>query len=177
MTNYYHILEVSTNASTTDIKKSYRRLAFKYHPDTSDNWENTAHFNLIKEAYETLIDANARAEYDLQLFYGKSFVNIKNDNPEEQKNNYKKYGSSKRNPTAGKYKPPAKTSKQIKFPQFETFMFRTLLSFGIIGFINAIRDLFIHKWDGINSLTGFFFSITFTTLLVVSWRNYKKSDE
>ena len=177
MNNYYHILEVSSTATSAEIKKSYRRLAFIFHPDTTNNVENTAHFNLIQEAYEILIDSESRRQYDLELFYGKSFIKNKNENPEEQKNNYKKYGNSKRNPTAGKYKPPVNKGKEIKYPQFETFMYRTLLSFGIIGFVNAIRDLFINKWDGINSLTGFFFSITFTTLLVVSWRNYKKSNE
>jgi hypothetical protein len=97
-------------------------------------------------------------------------------NPNEAKNNYKKYGNSSRNPTAGKYKPSARKNKEVKIPAFELFMYRTLLSFGIIGFINSIRDLFIKEWDGINSFTGFFFSIIFTTLLVVAWRNYKSSE-
>jgi hypothetical protein len=56
-------------------------------------------------------------------------------------------------------------------------MYRTLLSFGIIGFIYSIRDLLTKEWDGLNSLSGFFFSIIFTTLLVVSWRNYKSGDD
>ncbi len=66
---YYEILEVDKNASAEDIKKSFRRLAMKYHPDrNAGNKEAEAKFKEINEAYEVLKDDQKRAAYDR---YGK----------------------------------------------------------------------------------------------------------
>jgi len=65
MENYYQILEVSKTASTADIKKAYRRLAMKYHPDRNANDKSAEeHFKKVKEAYEVLSDDKKRAIYD-----------------------------------------------------------------------------------------------------------------
>jgi len=65
-TDYYKILEVSQFASKYEIKKSYRRLAFKYHPDrNSGNKTAESKFKEISEAYRLLSDENARHIYDL----------------------------------------------------------------------------------------------------------------
>jgi len=62
---YYKVLEVSFNSELKEIKKNYRKLALKYHPDHN---KNTDFYNeKIKElnqAYECLSDVNKRAEYD-----------------------------------------------------------------------------------------------------------------
>lgn len=62
MVDYYKILEVSRNASVADIKKAYRRLALKWHPDKNpDNQdEATKKFKEISEAYEVLSDEKKR---------------------------------------------------------------------------------------------------------------------
>jgi molecular chaperone DnaJ len=63
--DYYDVLGVARNASDEEIKKSYRKLAMKYHPDRNpDNKESEAHFKEAKEAYEMLSDAQKRAAYD-----------------------------------------------------------------------------------------------------------------
>lgn len=64
--DYYEVLGVSRDASEADLKKAYRRLAMKYHPDrNADNSEDTeAKFKEAKEAHEVLSDANKRAAYD-----------------------------------------------------------------------------------------------------------------
>jgi molecular chaperone DnaJ len=64
--DYYKILEVDRNASEDDIKKAYRRLAFKYHPDKNpDNRaEAEQKFKEVGEAYSVLSDSNKRAQYD-----------------------------------------------------------------------------------------------------------------
>lgn len=59
--DYYKILELDRNASSDDIKKAYRRLANKHHPDKGGNEEE---FKKISEAYETLSDSNKKAQYD-----------------------------------------------------------------------------------------------------------------
>lgn len=65
MANYYEILGVDRKASQDDIKKAFRKLAMKYHPDQNrDNPEAEAKFKEINQAYEALKDPQKRAAYD-----------------------------------------------------------------------------------------------------------------
>jgi len=70
MLNYYEILGVARNASLTEIKSSYKRLALKYHPDRNPG--NTAaeeYFKEISAAYRVLSDEERRRRYDFLLNY------------------------------------------------------------------------------------------------------------
>ncbi len=62
--DYYDILSVSKNASFDDIKKSYRKLALKYHPDKNKDSSATEKFKEISEAYAVLSDSEKRSQYD-----------------------------------------------------------------------------------------------------------------
>lgn len=63
--NYYDLLEVSKNATDEEIKKSYKKLAKKYHPDLNPgNKEAESKFKEISEAYAVLSDPDKRREYD-----------------------------------------------------------------------------------------------------------------
>ncbi len=65
MPNYYDILGVSQNATQDEIRKSFRNLALKYHPDKNRNSEESKQkFMKIIEAYEVLSDEQARRNYD-----------------------------------------------------------------------------------------------------------------
>ena len=69
MPNYYDILEVSPSASQDEIKKSFRHLAMKHHPDKNGNSEESRQkFMKIVEAYEILSDDQARRTYDGTAF-------------------------------------------------------------------------------------------------------------
>src|SRR5213595_785753 len=65
--DYYEILGVAKNAPEDDIKKAYRKLAMKHHPDRNQGdsaKKSEEHFKEAKEAYEMLSDPQKRAAYD-----------------------------------------------------------------------------------------------------------------
>ncbi|MFA8439599.1 molecular chaperone DnaJ [Pueribacillus sp. YX66] len=62
--DYYEVLGIDKNASADEIKKAYRKLARKYHPDVSKDPDAEEKFKEVKEAYETLNDPNKKAHYD-----------------------------------------------------------------------------------------------------------------
>ena len=63
--DYYKVLDVARNASEADMKKAYRRLAMKFHPDRNPgDHEAEEKFKEAKEAYEVLTDSRKRAAYD-----------------------------------------------------------------------------------------------------------------
>ncbi|MCL2333431.1 MAG: DnaJ domain-containing protein, partial [Candidatus Methanoplasma sp.] len=64
--DYYEVLGVAKDASQDDIKKAYRTLAKKYHPDVTDltKEEAEAKFKELSEAYEVLSDEGKRKTYD-----------------------------------------------------------------------------------------------------------------
>ena len=66
--DYYKILEVSPSASSIDIKKSYRRLALRYHPDKNvGNNIYESKFKEITEAYQVLSNLRQRQEYNIKV--------------------------------------------------------------------------------------------------------------
>ncbi len=73
MADYYDILGVSRNATEEEIKKAYRQLALKYHPDKNPGDKGAeSRFKEAAEAYEVLCDSQKRARYDR---YGSTVVN------------------------------------------------------------------------------------------------------
>lgn len=68
MKDYYHVLGIERSASQEDVKRAFRKLASKYHPDKKTGDEKR--FKEISEAYAVLSDEKKRAEYDA---YGRSF--------------------------------------------------------------------------------------------------------
>ncbi|KAL8467380.1 hypothetical protein ACS0TY_030870 [Phlomoides rotata] len=72
--NHYDVLGVPQNASFSDIKKAYRLLALKYHPDVNKVEGASEDFKSIRVAYEILIDEATRIEYDKDLRHQRSTI-------------------------------------------------------------------------------------------------------
>lgn len=67
MKDYYAILGVSSSATASEIKKAFRKLAIRYHPDKNPSASAKGHFQEINEAYDVLGDSVKRAAYDARL--------------------------------------------------------------------------------------------------------------
>eukprot|EP01024_Parvocaulis_polyphysoides_P040116 TRINITY_DN36456_c0_g1_i2.p1 TRINITY_DN36456_c0_g1~~TRINITY_DN36456_c0_g1_i2.p1 ORF type:complete len:258 (-),score=42.35 TRINITY_DN36456_c0_g1_i2:214-987(-) len=65
--NYYDVLQVNEDASKEDIKRSFKKLALKLHPDVNPSPDAKQQFMEAKEAYETLSDPQLRRQYDRRL--------------------------------------------------------------------------------------------------------------
>jgi curved DNA-binding protein CbpA len=62
--DYYQVLGVPRDASTPEIRRAYRRLARRHHPDRNPQPESPARFRALADAYATLSDPSRRARYD-----------------------------------------------------------------------------------------------------------------
>lgn len=95
--NYYYILGINSNASSEEIKKAFRKLSHKFHPDKNDGDKFfEERFKEIQEAYETLIDDEKRRLYDISNIRDKAanepfYVNFE----EEIKSEYGKIRQEK----------------------------------------------------------------------------------
>jgi len=80
--DYYSILRIPVTATAADIKKAYREMAQKFHPDKNQgNPESTVFFAEIKEAYEVLINPSRKEYYLQQRWYAQSSGRKKYDQP------------------------------------------------------------------------------------------------
>ena len=68
--DYYEVLGLSKGASEDEIKKAYRSLAKKYHPDINKEPGAEEKFKEINEAYDTLSDPDKKARYDQYVSFG-----------------------------------------------------------------------------------------------------------
>lgn len=85
MKDYYYFLGIPQNASAEDIKKAYRKLSLKYHPDKNENDDYFSdRFKEVKEAYETLTNPERKRIYDQNL--GSQQRNVKSILPPKIKN-------------------------------------------------------------------------------------------
>lgn len=74
--SYYAILGLHPSASAIEIRRAYRELSKRYHPDTTDlpSQTATAKFQQLNEAYATLSNPQRRSLYDLKISYARAFV-------------------------------------------------------------------------------------------------------
>lgn len=80
--DYYKILQISPNATLSEIKRAYHKLAMIYHPDKNLNdFSATAQFNDIKEAYEVLTNPSKKETYLQECWYNQSIGKTRSAEP------------------------------------------------------------------------------------------------
>ncbi|MFI5273014.1 MAG: DnaJ C-terminal domain-containing protein [Ktedonobacterales bacterium] len=98
--DYYATLGVSKNANEDDIRKAFRKLARKYHPDVNKNPEAEAKFKEVNEAYEVLSDPEKRRKYDE---VGADWKNYEAHQRARQPSAGAPFGGATNGPTPGTY--------------------------------------------------------------------------
>ena len=89
MSNYYEILGVSRTATADEIKKAYRTLAFKYHPDRNQgNAAAEEKFKQISAAYDVLGDEAKRRQYDMGSYSENAYSNAGNQSQQQYQRQY-----------------------------------------------------------------------------------------
>jgi curved DNA-binding protein len=94
--DYYKILEISINANNDEIKKAFRSLAKKYHPDRNANDADALRkFQEVNEAYEVLSNEDSRKQYDKKISDFKQGNSTGTNSKNNKSNNYKRRSQDK----------------------------------------------------------------------------------
>ena len=114
MKDYYKILELEFKADILAVKKAYRRLALKHHPDKNNETNAAQKFIDLTEAYEVLRDVVKKREYDV-LFQTYNRANIQEQNSEK---NYQQTYQRKQQEWEDYGKEKAKEYSSVPFDEF-----------------------------------------------------------
>ena len=175
MNDYYKILGVPVNATGEQIKRAYREKAKQFHPDVSRAPVSNTRFQLLSEAYQTLIHRDKRRRYDIKLKYG-----IETRIQDRNREHYKRYGTSNRQGPGTSYhysffrsKKKLKQDKKTIF--FDNTLFGAMLVIGVFALYSSIFYLLSDNWDSVeNGIRRLLFSVTYLTLLIYGWWLYRK---
>ncbi len=162
MINYYKILNIPMDASTIEIKKSYRALAKKYHPDINKSPDAETMFKIITIAYQTLLNPQKRKYHDTLIKKYDRRSLIKSQKHIEYLK--KKYEQQKKEKEAFLY----------NTPRFDNAALIIFLFIGIFAILFGTIDLFVQKWESIDNLAGIIFGISFTALLLLGLFKLKR---
>ena len=139
MNNYYKILGVPVSATKEQIKRAYREKAKQYHPDVSQVRGSNIRFQLLGEAYQTLIHKDKREKYDIKLKYG-----IETKIKDRDREHYKRYGTSSKRPgTSFHYtffKSKRKQKQDKKSIIFDNALFGIMMLVGGLSFFIQFQN-------------------------------------
>lgn len=175
MVDYYRILEVSRNSTTADIKKAYRKLALKWHPDKNPDNPDEANrkFKEISEAYEVLSDDKKRRVYDQ---YGKEgLINNGSSRSRRHEDDFDMpfgFGFTFRDPEdvfreffgssspfaeffGGRHHHNHRRGNRHSHPQQNTIASQFFNPFGFSLGMNGIDDFFANNSNGFTSFSTF----------------------
>lgn len=181
--NYYKILGISTTANLVEIKRTYRKLAFKYHPDKNSDSKAKEFFQLLTQAYSTLSDSEKRVSYDKKNNFNQTFEESVKIYPRTRKSRRTK----SENTIYNFYQANEKVDLPPKFAR--VILFSTGLIFGLFMIVFPIIQTieysfsptliliflgFILTVDSIAGLTGYRTMIFFELFRVI--KNWFKID-
>jgi curved DNA-binding protein CbpA len=174
--DYYKILAVSQDATNDQIRKAYRVRAKLYHPDLNKNDNAKLKFQIVYEAYQTLIDPKKRKWYDFKMKFGDDAVISKGQTPRQRDaqrtaKRYQYYAS--KNANYAKNNKEREEQKYIK-SVVDKVLFYILMLFGSLACIFGTIHLIYDKWEGFGDLKGVLFGVSFVFLLVYGWRTMDK---
>lgn len=173
MNNYYKILGVPVNATEEQIKRAYRERAKLLHPDVSRARGSNIRFQLLGEAYQTLIHKDKRRRYDIKFKYGI-------DTRIRDREHYKRYGTSGRQRPGTSYhynffRSKRKLKQDKKTIYFDNILFGIMIVIGVFAFLYSISELLVGNWNSVdNGIHGLIFSVSYLFILVYGWVLYKK---
>lgn len=128
MKNYYQTLGIKRDASSDDIKKAYRKLAQKFHPDKNDGDKFfEERFKEIQEAYEVLSDLYEKGKYDTNYDY--FFSGQQKTNQTYTRKEESKYEPSKPNPEKVRQEKDAKEKREKEIAEKDWIKKNTELQF------------------------------------------------
>jgi hypothetical protein len=136
--NYYEILELKFGADILSVKKAYRRLALKYHPDKNREPNATQKFIEITEAYEVLQDFSKKSEYD-RLYQAHFRTETQKQYPEQT---YEQSYRQRQEEWADYGREKAKEYSSIPFEEFARILLKEI-SIGTSYIPNALAILFV----------------------------------
>lgn len=164
--NYYEILRVPSTATLLEIKKAYKNLVKRYHPDIYEGSKVFAEYKIkeINEAYETLKTQKTKAEYDAELNYKKYDVDRSEFVRTKTKGDYENYENVYNKNVKGQVKKEtkqdnkkqtfkysinsaiisyfSKIEKNFKTEEKQNFIIFLLISFIIVFLIEIIKILY-----------------------------------
>lgn len=153
--NHYKTLEVNRNASIEEIKKAYRKLALKWHPDVNNSPDAHNRFIEINEAYLILSDSEAKYKYDKEYDY--CFI-TQTDRPAYETvervfvdNEFKQYQDEDLNNWSNNARKQGEKYASMSFEQFSQMVKAIIKETSIQGFVALFYAI-----SGILGANGFF---------------------
>jgi len=171
--DYYKILNIPPDADDKLIKRAYYQKAKVFHPDINKSINSKQQFQILNEAYQTLINAGKRKVYDFKLKYGKGIV-LKKSNAERDRERSSSYTGNQ-----------AKSNTQSRPPAQETlfnkgivdkFLFFTMAFFGILAIVFGTLNLFASDTDDYSDINSIVFGIAMILILYYGWKMIVKRD-
>lgn len=174
VTDYYKILNIPRNASQDLIRKAYRGKAKLYHPDVNKRAGANVDFQLISEAYQTLINPEKKKWYDFKLKYPTT-TGLSQGSRRQTQNNAEKYASyyaayTRRQEARQQEK---EAHKYIK-TNTDKVLFYSLVATGVLAVVFGTMRLIYEKWEDINDFSGIIFGVWFILLLLYGWNTISK---
>ena len=163
---FYDILGLNSDANKEQIKKAYRKKAKEFHPDANNNIDAIVKFQLLNEAYHTLLrelENPTIKEYDIIEDYKKYGRSVRNKSYDIKYHQKKDTDNDDENA----YKPNVSPS--------DKYMFYVFVLIGINMLVFGIKRLIFVKEEGNFTIAGVITSILFLTIIIYGWHLLKKS--